>query len=181
MRFRQIAAEVTDLKAHQRLALVVLIGGRTGRLPSYDAQLHVLDLEPHEQEVDPAHYDILEVVLALGVLELDVQTVLDADVHLDGAVHLGRDAVAVDPDVLFTDDVGHAAGNGDADVVAQLDVDAVVGFVLLLDVLEVEVEGLGVLQLARGGKLLDEGEEFVVVATVEEHFCGWKASASASA
>ncbi|TLD22838.1 hypothetical protein PspLS_07353 [Pyricularia sp. CBS 133598] len=53
-----------------------------------------------------------------------------------------------------------------------LDVDAVVGLVLLLDVLEVEVKGLRVLQLARGGKLLHQREELVVVAAVKEHLYG---------
>ena len=130
----------------------------------------MLDLEAHKQEVDAADNDVLEVVFALAIFELNVQAIFNADVHLDAAVHLGRDAVAVHPDVLFADDVGHAAGDGDADKVAQLDVDAVVGFVLLLDVFEVEVEGLGVLEFAGGGELLVEGEELVVVSAVKEHF-----------
>lgn len=114
----------------------------------------MLDLEADEEEVDAADDDVLEVVLALAVLELDVEAVLDADVHLDGAVGLGGDAVAVDPEVLLADDVGHAAGDGDADEVPQLHVDAVVRLVLLLHVLEVEVERLRVLQLARRRQLL---------------------------
>lgn len=132
----------------------------------------MLDLEADEKEVDPADDDVLEMVLALAVLKLDVQAVLYADVHLDAAVHLGGDPVAVDPDVLFANHVGHAAGDGDAHKVPQLDVDAVVRLVLLLDVLEVEVVRLRVLQLPRGGELLVQGEEFVVVASVEEHFDG---------
>lgn len=134
----------------------------------------MLDLKTHQQEVNAPNNHILKVVLALGIFEFDMQTVLDTDVHLNGAVDLGRDAVAVDPDVLLADDVGHAARDGDPDEVAQLDVDAVVGLVLLLDVLEVEVEGLRVLELARGGEFLVEGEEFVVIPPVEEHLCdGW--------
>lgn len=144
----------TNLKPHQGLALIVLIRGNTRCFTANDAELHVLNLEPYKQEVDAAYDDILEVVLALAVLELYVQTVLDADVHLDTAVHLGRDAVAVDPDVLLADDIGHAAGDGNAHKVAQLDVDAVVRLVLLLHVSEVEVERLGVLQLARGREFL---------------------------
>lgn len=162
---------LTDLEAHQRLTLVVLVGGGAGGLAADDAQLHVLDLEAHKQEVDAADDDVLEVVFGLGVLELDVQAVLYPDVHLDARVHLRGDAVAVDPDVLLADDVGHAPRDGDADVVAQLHVDAVVRLILLLHVLEVEVERLRVLQLAGRGELLDEGEEFVVIAAVEEHFC----------
>ncbi len=157
-------------KRTEGLALVVLVGGGARGLAADDAELHMLDLEAHEQEVDAADDNVLEVVLALAVLELDVQAVLDADVHLDAAVHLGRDAVAVDPDVLLADHVGHAARHGDAHVVAQLDVDAVVRLVLLLDVLEVEVEGLRVLQLAGRGQLLHERQELVVVAPVKEHF-----------
>lgn len=130
----------------------------------------MLNLEPDQQEVDASNNDVLEVVLALAVLELDVQAVLDANVHLDAAVHLRGDAVAVDPNVLFADHVGHAARDCDADKVAQLDVDAVVRLVLLLDVLEVEVEGLRVLQLPRRGELLVQREELVVVAAVKEHF-----------
>lgn len=131
----------------------------------------MLNLEANKQEIDSPNNDILQVVFALGVLKLNVQTVLDTDVHLDAAIHLGRDAVAVDPNVLFADDVGHASRYGHAYVVSEFDVDAVVGFVLLLHVLEVEVESLGVLQLARGGELLDEGQELVVVAAVKEHLC----------
>lgn len=129
----------------------------------------MFDLQPHKQEVYPANNDVLEMVLGLGVLELDVQAVLDTDVHLDRAVSLRRQAVRVDPDVLLADDVRHAPRDRHPEKVAQLHVDAVVGFVLLLDVLEVEGKGLRVLQLAGGRELLDEGEEFVVVAAVEEH------------
>lgn len=159
----------THLEAHQRLTLVVLVWRRPGGLPPDDAKLHVFDLQPDQQEVDPPDYDVLQVVLALGVFELDVQAVLNTDVHLDAAVHLGRDAVRVHPDVLLPDDICHAAADGDADEVAQLDIDAVIGLVLLLDILEVEVVSLGVLELAGRGELLDQGEEFVVVSAVEEH------------
>ena len=41
---------------------------------------------------------------------------------------------------------------------------------MLFDVFEVEFEGLRVLQVARGGELLGEGEEFVVGAAVIVHF-----------
>lgn len=100
-----------------------------------------------------------------------MQTILNPHIHLDTAVGFGGNAVAVDPDVFFAHDVGDAAGDGDADKVVELDVDAVVRFVLLFDVFEVEGEGLRVLEVAGGGELLAEGEEFVVVAAVEEHFC----------
>lgn len=162
---------ITHLESHQGLALVVLVGGGAGGLAADDAELHVLDLEADEQEVDAADDDVLEVVLALAVLELDVQAVLDADVHLDAAVHLGRDAVAVDPHVLLADDVGHAPRHRHPHEVPQLHVDPVVRLVLLLHVLEVEVERLRVLQLPRRRQLLVQRQELVVVAPVEEHLC----------
>lgn len=156
-------------EAHERFALVVLVRGGARGLAPDDAQFHVLDLESDQQEVDAADNNVLQMVLALGVLELDVEAVLDSHVHLDAAVDLGGDSVAVDPNVLFADDIGHAAGDGDADEIAQLDVNAIVGLVLLLHVLKVEVERLRVLQLAGRRELLVEREKFVVVAAVEEH------------
>jgi hypothetical protein len=50
----------------------------------------------------------------------------------------------------------------------KLDVDTLVRLVLLLDVLEAEVKGLSLAELAWSGELLGEGEEFVVVASVKE-------------
>lgn len=132
----------------------------------------MLNLQSDEQEINAADNDILEVVFALAVLEFNVQTVLDTDIHLNAAVHLGRDAVAINPNVLFANDIGHAAGDGDAHKVPQLDIDAVVRLVLLLDVFEVEVKGLRVLQFPGSGEFLVEREEFVVVAAVEEHLDG---------
>ena len=55
-----------------------------------DLELHVFDLDAHQQKEDFAHDDITQVVLRLGVLELDVQTVLDAHLHLDAGVYLRR-------------------------------------------------------------------------------------------
>ena len=46
-----------------------------------------------------------KVVLGLVVLKLDVEAVLDADLHLDGVVHLGRAVVVDDPEVHFLDGV----------------------------------------------------------------------------
>ena len=81
------------------------------RLALDDRKLHVLDLYPHlrrdgplktrggewraglgsahQQEEDLAEDDVLEVVLVPVVLELDVQAVLDAHLHLDRLVGLG--------------------------------------------------------------------------------------------
>lgn len=129
------------------------------------------NLQPHEQKINPPHNHILQMVFTLRILEFNMQTIFNADIHFYTAVCLRGGTVGVDPDIFLADDVGDAAGDGDADEVVQFYVDAVVGFVLLFDVLEVEGEGLGVLEVARGGELLAEGEEFVVVTAVEEHFC----------
>ena len=110
-------------------------------------------------------------VLALTILKLNVQTVLNPDIHLDATVRLGRYSVAVDPDLFLAHDVGHAPRDEDADVVAQLDIDTVIGLVLLFHGFKVEGEGLRVLQVAGRRELLREGKEFVVGAAVVVHFC----------
>lgn len=275
---------VHDLKLGDRLALIVLIRRCSERCVSLqsvteylersawvarrtcsrrfspdDAQLHVLDLDPHEEEVDLADDDVLEVVpwrsgrqrgvshqgeikrpararealaarreaswrtgtdsLCLVVLELDVEAVLDANLHLDRVGDVGWHPVRVDPQLLLLDDVGHPSRDGHADEVParpasrlesvfcaarrcaaggsseqcvhardkssgerdgaqareqdapQLDVDAVVALVLLLDVLELKVERLRRAHLARGRELLHERQELVVVAAVVEELC----------
>lgn len=53
----------------------------------------MLNLKAHEQEVDPTNNHILEVVLGFGVLKLNMQAVLDSNVHLDRAVGLWRHAI----------------------------------------------------------------------------------------
>lgn len=131
----------------------------------------MLNLQPDQQEVDAPDDDILQMVLALTVLKLNMQAVLDTDVHLDAAVHLGGDAIAVNPKVLLADHISHAARDRNTDKVAQLDVDAVVRLILLLDVFEIEVEGLRVLELTRRGELLVQREKLVVVPAIEEHLC----------
>ena len=161
----------TYFEPDQGLAFVILVWCGARGLAADNAQLHVLDFEADEEEVDAADNDVLEVVLALGVLKLDVQAVLNADVHLDAVVRVGRDAVAVDPDVLLANHVGHASRDCHPHEVPQLHINAVVRLVLLLYVLEVEIERLRVLQLARRCELLHQRKEFVVVASVEEHLC----------
>ena len=141
---------MTNLEPHQRLALVVLPRRRAARLAPDDAQLHMLDLQPDEQEINAADDHVLEVVPRLAVLEFNVQAVLDTDVHFDDAVGLWGHAVAVHPQVFFADRVGHAPRHGHTHKVAQAHVDARVRLVRLLDVFEVEGEGVRVRQLAGG-------------------------------
>lgn len=107
---------IHDLEFGDGLALVVLVRRCACRLAADDGKLHVLDLDAHEQEVDLAYDDILQVIslaacisdveeregqigygtrYALGfvVLELNVKTVLDTDLHLDGVIAVGWHAV----------------------------------------------------------------------------------------
>ena len=53
---------VHDLELGDRLALVVLVGWGARCLAADDGELHVLDLDAHEQEVDLADDDVLQVV-----------------------------------------------------------------------------------------------------------------------
>ena len=129
----------------------------------------MLDLQPHKQEIDTPDTDSLEVVFRFGILKLNVQTIRDTNIHLDRAVVLWRHAVGIDPEILLAYDIGHPAGNSNTHKIPELHVDAIVGFVLLLDVLEIEGEGLGMLEFAGSCKFLDQGEEFVVVSAVIEH------------
>ena len=55
---------VHDLELGDGLTLVVLVGRRAGRLAADDGELHVLDLDAHEQEVDLADDDVFQVVSA---------------------------------------------------------------------------------------------------------------------
>lgn len=81
-------------------------------------------------------------------------------------------AVRIYPQILLAYDIGHAATDGDAQEIAQFDVDAVVGLVWFFDVFKGKGEGDGVLEFAGRGEFGLEGEEFVVGAAVEEHFNG---------
>ena len=53
---------IHNLKLGDRLALVVLVGRGARRLAADDGELHVLDLDAHQQEVDLADDDVLQVV-----------------------------------------------------------------------------------------------------------------------
>ena len=81
------------LEAYERLALVVLIRRYTSGLATDDTKFHVFDLQTDQQEIDAADNDILQMVFALAVLELNVQAILNTDVHLDDAVGLRGHAV----------------------------------------------------------------------------------------
>ena len=56
---------VHNLELGNRLALVVLVRWRACCFAPDDRQLHVLDLDAHEEEVNLANDDVLEVVSAV--------------------------------------------------------------------------------------------------------------------
>ena len=53
---------IHDLVLGDGVILMVHVGARAGCLPLDDVDLHVLDLDPHQQEVDLPHDDVLQVV-----------------------------------------------------------------------------------------------------------------------
>mmetsp|Transcript_20253 Transcript_20253/g.56432 ORF Transcript_20253/g.56432 Transcript_20253/m.56432 type:complete len:285 (+) Transcript_20253:549-1403(+) len=102
-------------------------------------QLHVLDLDAHEQEVDLAADHILQMVHASVVLELDVQTILDADLQLDSGIDRGWDAQALHPHILLLRQRWQElAFHDDLDEVPNAGVASVVALVLLVHVTEEE-------------------------------------------
>ena len=66
----------------ERLALIALMRTLSCGLSPPNFHLHVLELDAHKQEVDLADHSILQMVLGLVVLKFYVQTVLDANLHL---------------------------------------------------------------------------------------------------
>lgn len=215
-RFAPHRRAIHDLKLGDRLALVVLVGWGARGLAPDNGQLHMLDLDTHEQEIDFAHDHVLEVVPRLVVLKLDMQTVLDADLHLDRVVAVRGHHVRVHPDVLLFDHVSQSTQYCHAHKVStrrkryarlvfhgpcfclihvaftlisfgklsnpvnlsrsfslslpQLDVDAMVALILLLNVLELKVEIGRVSEFAWHSQLLLDRPELVMVSTVVEQF-----------
>lgn len=82
-------APVHNLELFQCFDLVLDSLARPEALLADDAQLHRFDLDLHLVEEHPAHYTVLQVVLGFGVLELDVQAVIDPHLQLDRRCRLG--------------------------------------------------------------------------------------------
>mmetsp|Transcript_13364 Transcript_13364/g.56509 ORF Transcript_13364/g.56509 Transcript_13364/m.56509 type:complete len:371 (+) Transcript_13364:1152-2264(+) len=160
---------VHDLVLGDGLALVVRVRPRPGALSPANLNLHVLDLDPHEQEKYLTHDDIFKVVLGLGVLELDVQAVLDANLHLDPrTVELRRYPGVPDEETkLLRHRVAVRALHRDPHGVPQSYVDALVRLVRELDVLKLERHGHRRDELARRSHLSDQRHEIVRVSPVE--------------
>jgi len=57
-------------------------------------------------------------ILALRILEFNMQTILNAHIHLDAAVRLRRYSIAVHPYIFFSYNFGYTPGNSDSHKVA---------------------------------------------------------------
>jgi hypothetical protein len=151
----------------------------------------VFDLDADEEEVDLANDNIFEVVpgtmlavyrvrggqeidldsLCLVVFELNMQAILDSDLHLDTHVGIRWHSIRMYPDFSLLDHLAYPPGKRHSKVIPidsqyiedrpashdhspQLHVDACIALVLLLDVLEREVEGLRLSHLASGCQFL---------------------------
>mmetsp|Transcript_9119 Transcript_9119/g.35591 ORF Transcript_9119/g.35591 Transcript_9119/m.35591 type:complete len:366 (+) Transcript_9119:1141-2238(+) len=160
---------VHDLVLGYGLALVVRVRPSARALSPANLNLHVLDLDPHEQKKYLTHDDVLEVVLGLGVLELYVQAVLDANLHLDPrTVELRRyTRVSDEEPKLLRHRVAVRALHRDPDRVPQSYVDALIRLVRELDVLKLERHGHRRGELARRRHLSHQRHEIVRVAPVE--------------
>jgi hypothetical protein len=149
----------------------------------------VFDLDADEEEVYFADDDVFEVVsgvvgrqelgekekekgkgnlLCFIILKLDMQTILNPDLHLYRHIRIRRHPITMNPNLPLLDDIAHPARNRHAKKVPKLDVDPGVGFILLFHILEEEREGLGLPHFTGRGEFLREGEEFVVFAAAGE-------------
>lgn len=71
------------------------------RLPPYHRQLHMLNLDPNQQEVDLPAYNVTEVVAPPLVLELDVEAILNSHLHFDWLVDGRLDAGDLNQDLVL--------------------------------------------------------------------------------
>lgn len=134
-----------DRRSVHNLELIEVLGlgncSLTGAhdLFSYYTELHVLDFDSHQVEVDLAENAVLEVEFTLVEFELDVQTLLYADLHFDWLVRLRLLSLIADNKLLLLGDFIIVPVDDHVDVVPQPYHDAVVGLKLLLDSVELEI------------------------------------------
>src|ERR1700760_3953052 len=100
-----------------------------------------------------------------------MKTIFYSNVHFDGGVYFRGNLITVDPNVFLSHHILHSTRYGNSEKVAKFYVDSVISLILLFYVFEIEVKVLGVLQLARRGKFLTEGEKFVMIAAIKVHLC----------
>ena len=101
---------VHDLVLGDRLVLVEGVGSTPRGLPLDYCNLHVFDLDPHQKEIYLAHDHVFQMILGLVILELNVEALLNADLHLDGVVHLWVRGQGVGRDVKL---LGHVCQSSD--------------------------------------------------------------------
>lgn len=142
-------SSIHDLILCNRIVLLIDIRPRTSGLPFDDCNLHVLDFNPHQEEVDLPNDDVLEVVLGLIVLKLDVQAVLNAHLHLDRVVDIGITREGVHGDVELFGRVLQAADYRHFQEVPEADIHARVHFVRFFHAGELEWVGCVGYHLAR--------------------------------
>ena len=81
-RLSLIRAPIHHLILHQGFSLGFCCRSSTEGLLADETDLHALDFDLNEVEVDPTHDDILEMVERFVVLEIYVKAVLDSHLHL---------------------------------------------------------------------------------------------------
>jgi hypothetical protein len=112
---------------------------RADGLPADDAELHEFDFDAHQVEVDLAQDAVLEVELGVGELKLDVQTLLDADLHLDRRVRSRLLTRVLNNELLLLCYSVVVAIDHHVQIVPYLDYYAVVAFELLFHSVELKV------------------------------------------
>lgn len=99
----------------------------------------MLDLDPHQVEVDLAEDAVLQMELTLVELELDVQALFDADLHLDWSVCVGLLSLVGHDELFLLGDAVVVSVDHHVDIVPQLDNNAIISLELLLYSIELKV------------------------------------------
>jgi hypothetical protein len=123
-------------------------------------------------EVDPPHDDVFEMVERFIVFEVDVQAVLDADLHFHGDDLGGSFDFLIgqqNSEIDFLDDT-EFSGNNHPDEVSDSTSNALEGLVFFLEVRELEVELLVFSEDARGFQLFRERGKFRAEILVGKYF-----------
>lgn len=93
----------------------------------------MFDLDPNQEEIDLAYDHIFQMisassqyrddlsgVLSLVVLEFDMETICDADLHFDACTAVRWHAIRVNPEFAFLDHLAAASHKCNADKVAEI-------------------------------------------------------------
>lgn len=128
----------------------------------------MLDLDPHKIEVHFALDHVPQVEYVLLILELDMQTLLYPYLELYGDWRLrGRQLLEVlDEEDLLLLDLAVVPSDGHLDEVLETALDALVGLIGFLDVLEVEVISHIIAEGAGGFEFSGQVEELEVLGFV---------------